>query len=620
MISPHASLELQVANSTVLNVDLGSIYMAPTSLKGSDTMGIYTTRDMKNGEHILTAPDGPSITLLTDVFRSRTSRFPASNWLYLWGEYAWGRGKGVPDHISYEAYRIMEFQITTGALPNHHCLLDSISYDFPAPAYDDSRSNHRQSPGTGAYSYNKGRDFHVDRAVKGGEELFLNYGKCTHDRSPEWAKGTPMPSDYAAAIEIMSSVWKNLTKNEGNAKKIALPANTDPFVAMIVPKSTRELKELMSKNYEPDELKRELALRTGINRRSPEWIRSNGKCLEHMVQAPSQLPHAGLGGIAQHYIAENEVIVPAPLVHIMDEDVLSIYGDNGAKIGDQVVLNYCYGHRESTLLLCPNTNAILINHCGKRSKNCSPNAVMRWSNGWDPTSDEWRKGSLKELSLKPFRGLSMEIVATRNIVPGEEVLMDYGDEWDEAWKKHVASWKPKEPVLSAKEANDMRSPPSSMLSGDLRSGNWTNPHLFSACLYWKTDLDTHSTWDKGDPNWTNLTDSEILRRYADDGSMYSGSYEDQNSGSYWPCVVIREEAHTKSSKPTFTVRMLQIPFEDDTTWTKNRLPRFLTNYSRSSIQFFVRRGMGDQYLPGVFRHKIGIPDDVFPSHWKNKAE
>ncbi len=166
----------------------------------------------------------------------------------------------------------------------------------------------------------------------------------------------------------------------------------------------------------------------------------------------------------------------------------------------------------------------------------------------------------------------------------------------------------------------MRSPPSSMLSGDLRSGNWSNPHLFSACLYWKTDLDTHSTWDKSDPNWTNLTDSEILRRYADDGSMYSGSYEDQNSGSYWPCVVIREEAHTKSSEPTFTVRMLQIPFEDDTTWTKNRLPRFLTNYSRSSIQFFVRRGMGDQYLPGVFRHKIGIPDDVFPSHWKNKAE
>ena len=596
--------------------------MAPTSLKGSDTMGIYTTRDMKVGEHMMSAPDGPSITVLTDSFRATTTKFPESDWIDLMGEYAWGRGNGVPDHISYEAYRIMEFQITTGALPNHHCLLASITYEFPAPSYDDSRTNHRQSPGTGAFSYNKGRDFFVDRDVKGGEELFLNYGKCTHERSPEWAKGTPMPSDYEVAVEIIASAWKNLTEVKGKEiKNIDLPVDTDPLVAMIVPKSAGELKELMSKHYGPRELVRELAFRTGINRRTPEWIREHGKCLEHMIAKPSQLPHAGLGGIAQHFINKNELIVPVPLVHIMDQDVLTNYGENGEKIGDQVLLNYCYGHRESTLLLCPNTNAILINHCGKRSKNCKPNAVMRWSNDWDPTSDAWRKQSLKELSMKPFRGLSMEIVATRDIAPGEEVLMDYGDEWDEAWKKHVAAWKPKEPVSSAKEVNEMRSPPASMMSGDLRKAKSADPHLFAACLYWTTDWDEDHIWETRNPHWTNLTDGEILYEYSDDGSVYSGNYQDQGSSAYWPCALIREEeSGDKSAEPTYTVRVFQMPFRDTTLWSENQLPRFLTNYSRSSIQFFVKRGMGDQYLPGVFRHKIGIPDDVFPAHWKNMAK
>jgi hypothetical protein len=62
-----------------------------------------------------------------------------------------------------------------------------------------------------------------------------------------------------------------------------------------------------------------------------------------MVPGLSHLPHASMGGIAQHFVAKGEVVVPVPLVHIMDEDVLSIYNENGEKIGNQLILNYCYG-------------------------------------------------------------------------------------------------------------------------------------------------------------------------------------------------------------------------------------------------------------------------------------
>jgi hypothetical protein len=592
--------------------------MAPTSIKGADTMGIYTTRNIEKGEHILNAPDGPSITLLSDSFRGKTAKFPESNWIHLWGEYAWGRGKGVPDHVSYEAYSIMEFQITTGALPNHHCILDAINYDFPLPNYDDSHVQNGQSPATGAYSYNKGRDFFVDRDVYSGEELFLNYGLCTLKRKADWMIDTPMPSHYKSAIKIMNATWLNVTQGiPENNSTLEYAADVDPLVSKLLPKSVQDLKLLMSRNLEPHELSRELARRKEINQRTPEWIRSHGKCLETMVPGLSRIPHAGMGGFAQSFVAKGEVVVPAPLVHIMDEDVLSIYDENGEKIGDQLVLNYCYGHRDSSLLLCPNTNAVLINHCGRKSKDCRPNAQMRWSEGWDATSDAWRQETLGSLSKKSFRGLTMDIVAIADILPGDEVLMDYGDEWAMAWESHLKSWIPHKYSISAKEANDAKVPPDFMISGDLRRIA-KDSRLFAGCQFWPTKFDTSKIWEKTNPKWTNLNDTEILRLYSEDGSNYVGSYKTHRGMNYWPCSIIRSEdaAHSK-----YTVRIFQIPFEEEEElWDINNLPRFLTNYSRESIHFFVRKLKGDYYLPGVFRHKIGIPDDVFPEHWKNRKQ
>ena len=36
----------------------------------------------------------------------------------------------------------------------------------------------------------------------------------------------------------------------------------------------------------------------------------------------------------------------------------------------------------------------------------------------------------------------VEVVATRAIAEGEELFMDYGPEWNEAWNEHVHTWSP----------------------------------------------------------------------------------------------------------------------------------------------------------------------------------
>ena len=49
--------------------------------------------------------------------------------------------------------RVTDFQIGFGALPNHHCILKSLSYKYPIPPYDDTLVDRFQDPGAGAFTY-----------------------------------------------------------------------------------------------------------------------------------------------------------------------------------------------------------------------------------------------------------------------------------------------------------------------------------------------------------------------------------------------------------------------------------------------------------------------------------
>jgi hypothetical protein len=212
----------------------------------------------------------------------------------------------------------------------------------------------------------------------------------------------------------------------------------------------------------------------------------------------------------------------------------------------------------------------------------------------------------------------MEIVALRDIEPGEEVFMDYGIEWEEAWEKHVECWKPPvqkiEDFMTAKVANEQDGPLDFLVTGDLRKVI-DHPHLFTGCRYWTTRLDNHWVWNRRDPNWVELEDEEIMGRYSDDGSEYEGDYSSHSDETYWPCSVLHEE-----EDGSYTVRIHQADWAPYLKWEKNNLPRLLRNYPRQSIHHFVQPYASDHHLPGVFRQPIGIPDEIFPKQWKNRKQ
>jgi hypothetical protein len=215
----------------------------------------------------------------------------------------------------------------------------------------------------------------------------------------------------------------------------------DERVQNALPKSSKEYTEVLSKVAKKVPLQRVLAQKSVLER-NITWIEEDGICLELIKNEKSTIRQAGRGAFAQDHIKQGSIISPVPLNTIPNSDTLLMYElvpneedeimekKSDTPIGTQLILNYCFGHKESTMLLCPETSAVLINHCSTRSVgegDCGdkgPNAKIQWATQWHHETKEWREKSLDnitDLTKEGRVGLAFEVVATRDIVPGEEV-------------------------------------------------------------------------------------------------------------------------------------------------------------------------------------------------------
>jgi hypothetical protein len=424
----------------------------------------------------------------------------------------------------------------------------------------------------------------------------------------------------------MSKLFHNVTG------KLVAPLNATDEVVALLPRSDLELQRLYGRYYQA-ELVRQVALNS-LDRKSVDAIRMTGTCLDNLVARRSTLPLAGQGAFAQRRIGEGQVIVPAPFLQAPNKESLQVYGRSGELNYTQLMLNYCWSHRESTLLLCPTTNIVLANHCSLRTKECGPkgpNAAYRWSS--DLVTSRWRNMSWEELTNQAGRGLAMEIVALRDIAAGEEVFIDYGVEWEKAWAAHVAAWKPPAHPQSsaswirARDANDNHGPIiDALVTNDIRNMS-DHPYLFAGCVYWPTELDYDDVFQQPGFDWQgSMRDEELISTFSDPGSDYTyydyaRGYGHHSDRTHWPCTVVRPE---NDDGDTYLVRIHQAPWwraesEDGASlpWHDNDLPRLLHEYPRSSIHYFVHPYTSDQHLPGAFRHELRIHDDLFPEQWRN---
>jgi hypothetical protein len=149
----------------------------------------------------------------------------------------------------------------------------------------------------------------------------------------------------------------------------------------------------------------------------------------------------------------------------------------------------------------------------------------------------------------------------RDIQEGEEVLVDYGKEWEEAWNEHVKTWKPVENYISPHELNT----------------NFDIP------------LQTHE---------------ENEHRYDD----IEGWYTDKKGKEHVIHRITARKPDTRHLHTNSFVYDLRGGERDDNVF--NDVPR-------SRIHFYHKPYKADNFLKGSFRHEMMIPDEMFPDAWRN---
>jgi hypothetical protein len=194
---------------------------------------------------------------------------------------------------------------------------------------------------------------------------------------------------------------------------------------------------------------------------------------------------------------------------------------------------------------------------------------------------EWRDQELNDWYGEFHTGVSIDFVALRDIQEDEEILIDYGEVWERAWREHVRTFVPREKYIPAFELNKMEH----IVYRTIKDGPYEadGVQLWCRGRYVPSNDDAR---DKGeDSRCRILKKLEDMNRYMVELLLEPpsgvGDEEGVNSGD-----------HT-SGENVLTVSSDSFYFVD--------IP-----YTR------------DHHMLNSFRHAMMLPNDMFPDIWKNK--
>jgi hypothetical protein len=326
--------------------------------------------------------------------------------------------------------------------------------------------------------------------------------------------------------------------------------------------------------------------------RDVEWLEEHGKCIDHIIPGKSMIEGAGHGAFAKRNLSEGLVITGSPLHNIPSERFFYLYDSDKAEdrennrtdhiIGKQLTINYCYSHPETTLFLCPYGAGVnYINH-----NKTLANVKIQWAkDGETGHNESWLEMSTNDRAWESSPSLALDYVALRDIKEGEELFLDYGDIWEEAWQDHVKNWK------VADNWNDYTS-----------AARYNAEHAGDALRTIKEQRD--------DPYPANLQmhcHSDLLE---DDWRQSTFEWKNNDKGhNGYPCQVRnRDDVSNKYDILIFYVDNGEEATDDDE-YRSYSVPR-------KSITFVDVPYTTDMHLLQAFRHPLTLPHELVPEAWK----
>jgi len=312
----------------------------------------------------------------------------------------------------------------------------------------------------------------------------------------------------------------------------------------------------------------------------------------------STLAEFGRRAFSTRFLTSGTVAFPAPLMQIMNKSSLQIKSETNST--QQLLLNYCFGHRQSQVLLCPTTQAALINHNSEGA-----NVEIRWaaaSTNRINANVENRLEGLEEMKVDnrhhEFMNsrLSFDFVATKDIQPGDEIFLNYGKEWEDALLAHINKWKRPEswrtyiPSSILNERNE-----TIMLSDD--------PRMMIQHSY-ECKIEPFATEERvSDEEEYRSNPSVFFENLSDHMKLL---IRDNKFLVWYPCEVLEIDESGTAYKILVYSKVLQ----------ERKVIRKLRGVPRSAIRFSDHSYHSDQHLVSSFRHYIPIPDSMFPLRWR----
>lgn len=442
--------------------------------------------------------------------------------------------------------------------------------------------------------------------IPAGGEIFVAYGEHWFKSRPEDMSTVPLPDNF----EIVDDFLQKFKKLKGKYQRSHNPDFTDDLWEAIsfvhsyetrntnaLPRTAQDLQQALivgsAKSFEPYSV------------HTIDWLEEHGRCMDNIRPGNSTIEQAGRGAFASRFIPKGGLVAPGPLLHIPNKTVLNLYEpdpwgnrDLDQMYGKQLILNYCFGHSKSTLLLCPYTSpSAYINHNSKE-----PNAKVVWAKKGTPNfQHDWLNDDIEFLKTMEVIGLSVDFVAIRDIQPGEEVFIDYGPEWEKAWDTYMKNWKPQPDSENYISGTELQSD----LSVPLRTTKEQESEPYSNNVVFFCHYEYYEGWSEGKWEWeagweaAPLYPCKIISRK-------STAAEDGSIEYHYDAIMITLSEMMESNliAPAGEV----IPDGEE---------HILTTIPRPAIQARDKMYTKDEYMPNSFRHEMMMPDDIFPSAWMN---
>ena len=631
-----AQVQPEQSEENNIQADCG-IYLAPSSIPNAG-LGMYAgNKHFQEGDAVADSD------LVIPIFELEWHN-GFKDFMFLWDEYVWSAT--MFPGMEQEVEDIETIHVCSGGFGAAvNCMLPLVNvededYSYheglsgllaSSPDDDDglSSTTSTDSPGAGAFTPYGGRKFVASKNIEPGSELYVSYGENYFESRVAY-ESVPLSQNYKDADTVIKKMLNRIHKvrlDETNPSSTIPHYNQqilsdlwtlikDISTSFDAKRFLSALPDVFSKNnnndknrvdtYSDDTTKLHQILKSGgtskqhynASIRSLDWLQEHGQCMDNIKDGKSRIPHAGRGAFANRFIPQGGLVAPAPLIQMPKREMLTMYAisyndrvdmyerDITQPNHQQLLLNYCFGHNDTTMLLCPyGLLTALINH-GSGPK---ANTKIKWSDTSRMRHPEWLNQSIDEFEHEFHSGLAFDFVALRDIQEDEEVLIDYGEEWEHAWQQHLKQWEidgpPRRGYVPGFEMNNMLDLEINTLDEVLPTYDFVGIHTY--CHDWYVERDGHAVG----PDDEGYTPCRVIKRY----------YDDSNTTKY-------------------TVELWDVTTGEFNRYENHTVTGIVFDLPRDAFYFEDSPYTRDHHQEWSFRHDMRIPDEMIPDSWKNIGE